>query len=83
MKRRNASGILLPEGMGTSGPRAVLFGLLPPCFHTNKHNPRSRNNSNSSSNNSHKGSNHSCLSNSNNFSSNNYITSTNSNNPGG
>ena len=84
MKRGNALGIPLPEVMGTFGPRAVLSGLLPPSFHTNNHNPCSRNNSNSSSNNnSHKGSNHSRLSSSNKLSSNNNGTSSNNNNPGG
>ena len=72
MKRRNALGILLPEGMGTSGPRLVLSGLLSPCFHTNKPNPRSL----SSSNNSHKGKG----SNNNKTNSNN---NNNNNNPGG
>ena len=59
--------------MGTSGPRQVLTRLLPPCFHSSKHNPRSLSDSNSSSNNSHKGK----------GSNNNKTNSNNNNSPGG
>ena len=40
MTRRNAPGILLPEGMGISGPRPVLTRLPPPCFLSSKLNSR-------------------------------------------